>query len=491
MKGNNLLKSNVNLFLTTVLLTSLIFIIGSSCSAAETTKIGVVPSTESVFVGDEFNLTIYIDPTEEIGGWLLDLSFTPGMINANNVTAGSYWTTFFDEGNVSNDLGMITGMQTWSKGPYPIVNHTACVVNFTALELGVCTINIERAQATDTLFGIIAVSTYNATIIIIGEDTPANDGDGDGGIPPMANASASEKIGYIGTPVSFDSSLSSDSDGTIDLYEWDWNDDGIYDHNSTSATATHTFDEVGNYSVTLRVTDNLGATDTDTIVVVISKPNIPPTKPTIDGPQEGTKGTEYSYSFRSTDADNDTIKYIVTWGDGETTTTDFLPNGTATIQNHSWISAGKYILAVQADDNETVSSTTQTTILIDAHLVEDIGYLIDDDADETYDSFHNDASGQETDVGKQDDGTYLIDSDGDGEWDYVYDIETDTLTEYSEPTPEPDNTALIVLAIIVILFLIILGYLVKRSNDKKKAQKKAAEKKSQPKKKTTSKKSKK
>jgi len=118
--------------------------------------------------------------------------------------------------------------------------------------------------------------------------------------------------------------------------------------------------------------------------------------------------------------------------------------------------------------------------------------MTDDDTDGTYDSFHNDTSGQKTDVEKQDDGTYLLDDDGDDSWDWIYDIETDTLTEYSgEPTSEPDNTALIVLAIIVILFLIILGYLVKRSNDIKKAQKKAAEKKSQPENKTTSKKSKK
>ena len=119
------------------------------------------------------------------------------------------------------------------------------------------------------------------------------------------------------------------------------------------------------------VLDKSESEDNDDDDLVI---NIPPTEPTIDGPQEGTKGTEYSYSFRSTDPNNDAIKYIVNWGDGEITTTDFLPNGTATILIYSWISAGNYILSVQADDNKTVSSTTQTTILIDAHLV-DAGIL--------------------------------------------------------------------------------------------------------------------
>ncbi|MCK5258465.1 MAG: PKD domain-containing protein, partial [Thermoplasmatales archaeon] len=322
------------------------------------------------------------------------------------------------------------------------------------------------------------------------------DGDGDGGYtpsnqPPVADASESQTFGYVDESIDFNGSKSDDPDGTVDLYEWDWDNDGVYDYNSTSNTTTHVFNVADAYSVTLRVTDNEGATDKDTIEVVISKANVPPTKPTIEGTSEGTKDIDYTYNFQSVDLDNDTIQYFINWGDGEVTETEFLPNGTASMQNHSWMSAGKYTLNVYAFDNETVSATNQTTILIDVHLVDGIGYLIDDDADGTYDSFHNDTSGQETDVEKQDDGTYLLDDDGDDSWDWIYDIETDTLTAYSEPTSEPDNTALIVLAIIAIFFLIILGYLVKRSNDKKKAQKKAAEKKSQPKKKTTSKKSKK
>jgi len=314
---------------------------------------------------------------------------------------------------------------------------------------------------------------------------------GGGNEPPIADASESQTFGYVLEPIDFDGSKSDDPDGTIDLYEWDFENDGIYDYNSTSSTETHIFNEVGTYSVKLRVTDNEGSTDTDTIEVIISKPNVPPTKPTIEGISEGAKDTDYNYTFQSTDLDNDTIQYLINWGDGEVTETEFTPNGTSSMQNHSWMSAGKYTLNVYAFDNETVSATNQTTILIDAHLVGGIGYLIDNDGDGTYDSFHNDTSGQETDVEKQDDGTYLLDDDGDDSWDWVYDIETDTLSEYVEPTPESDNTALIVLAIIVILFLIILGYLVKRSNDKKKAQKKAAEKKSQSKKKNTGKKSKK
>ena len=126
--------------------------------------------------------------------------------------------------------------------------------------------------------------------------------------------------------------------------------------------------------------------DDDDLVI-----NIPPTKPTMDGPSEGTKDTDYTYVIQSIDPDNDKIQYIINWGDGETTETEFLPNGTASMQIHSWMSAGKYTISVKASDNQTVSGTTKYTVLIDVHLVDEIGYLIDDDADGTYDSFHNDA----------------------------------------------------------------------------------------------------
>jgi len=219
-------------------------------------------------------------------------------------------------------------------------------------------------------------------------------------VTEMATAMVAVVFGYVNESIDFNGSKSDDPDGTIDLYEWDWDNDGVYDYNSTSSTTKHVFNVAGTYSVTLRVTDNEGSTDKDTIEVVISKANIPPTKPTIEGTSEGTKDIDYTYNFQSVDLDNDTIQYFINWGDGEVTETEFLPNGTASTQIHSWMSGGKYTLNVYAFDNETVSATNQTTILIDVHLVDGIGYLIDDDADGTYDSFHNDTSGQETDVGR-------------------------------------------------------------------------------------------
>ncbi len=71
--------------------------------------------------------------------------------------------------------------------------------------------------------------------------------------------------------VTFDGSGSTD-DGSISAYQWDFGDGSPI---ATDATVTHTFDTVGEYIVTLQVTDDLGVvntnTDTNTIRIFVEE----------------------------------------------------------------------------------------------------------------------------------------------------------------------------------------------------------------------------
>ncbi|MDP5273144.1 PKD domain-containing protein [Chengkuizengella axinellae] len=100
-----------------------------------------------------------------------------------------------------------------------------------------------------------------------GEDTTPP-----GNISPVAVATASLTTVNVGETVSFDGSGSSDNDGTIASYEWNF-DDGS--NPSTRQNPTHSFSAQGVYTVTLTVTDDQGATDTDTIVITVGD-NPPP-----------------------------------------------------------------------------------------------------------------------------------------------------------------------------------------------------------------------
>jgi uncharacterized repeat protein (TIGR02543 family) len=274
--------------------------------------------------------------------------------------------------------------------------------------------------------------------------------------------------GFINEEITFDGSGSTDDAGIITNYTWDFGDSAT----GYGVNPMHVYSTYGEYTVILTVTDDDGATDTDETTALISQPNRPPTTPIVDGITDGTKNTKYTYTSVSTDPDNDTIQYTFDWDDGETNTSEFLANGTATIQIHKWTSAGKYTITVEAYDNETYSGTASHIVLIDAHIVDDIGYITDDDADGVYDTFHN--TDLETGLGRDED-NYLIDNNGDGEWDYVYNPDTEKLMIYEiEPTPEKEEeekeeyAGIIILAIIMILLIIVFSVLIGRKKGKKK-----------------------
>jgi hypothetical protein len=85
--------------------------------------------------------------------------------------------------------------------------------------------------------------------------------DADGNHLPLADFSWTPQTPNPNQQITFDASASYDSDGIITGYEWDWNNDDIYDETHSSPATTHSWERVGSYPVTLRVTDENGATD--------------------------------------------------------------------------------------------------------------------------------------------------------------------------------------------------------------------------------------
>ena len=83
--------------------------------------------------------------------------------------------------------------------------------------------------------------------------------------PPVAAFSGS----CIQLVCSVDAGTSSDPDGTIDGYTWDWGDGAT----SSTATASHAFGTAGAKNVTLMVTDNLGRTGSVSKTLTASSPS--------------------------------------------------------------------------------------------------------------------------------------------------------------------------------------------------------------------------
>ncbi len=95
--------------------------------------------------------------------------------------------------------------------------------------------------------------------------------------PPIANANGpyADVIEYIAVPITFDGTGSYDPDGTIVSYDWDLDDDGEFD-DAVGAMPTVTFTAPYSGNISLKVTDNNGATDTDTTTLTITKYSPPP-----------------------------------------------------------------------------------------------------------------------------------------------------------------------------------------------------------------------
>ncbi len=94
--------------------------------------------------------------------------------------------------------------------------------------------------------------------------------------PPVADFSWAPSTPKVNQTITFDASASNDSDGSLTVYEWDWNNDGTYEDTHTTPTASHSWAQAGNYSVMVRVTDNDGATNIKTISIPIGSENQSP-----------------------------------------------------------------------------------------------------------------------------------------------------------------------------------------------------------------------
>jgi hypothetical protein len=110
-------------------------------------------------------------------------------------------------------------------------------------------------------FGGGGGDVVNVTVINTTSDTPSN-------ADPSASFTASPDPANTGETISLDASGSSDSDGTISSYDWDTDDDGNYD-DATGSSASVSYPSSGDKTISLRVTDNGGATDTTSQTVTV------------------------------------------------------------------------------------------------------------------------------------------------------------------------------------------------------------------------------
>ncbi len=113
----------------------------------------------------------------------------------------------------------------------------------------------------------------------------------------------------------FDGSASSDSDGTITSYAWDFGDGAT----GSGVNASHAYTATGSYDVALTVTDNQNGSNTFTKKVNVTVPavNQPPTADFSFSCEERVCSFDGS---TSADPDGTISTYAWVFGDGSTAT---------------------------------------------------------------------------------------------------------------------------------------------------------------------------
>ncbi len=140
-------------------------------------------------------------------------------------------------------------------------------------------------------------------------------------------------------------------EGTPFEYAWDFGDETT----STVASPTHSFDEAGEYTVEVTVTDAQGATDTATIEISVG--NEAPTLTGVEAdPAAGNTGDPITFTALGyDDEDGDAAaEYRWDFGDGSTQTTD---DNTVT---HTYGAPGDYTVTVRVEDSRGALSEPET-----------------------------------------------------------------------------------------------------------------------------------
>ena len=178
-------------------------------------------------------------------------------------------------------------------------------------------------------------------------------------LPPVADFEISPVSPVAGQLVLFNGLLSSDADGAISAYEWDFNGDGVVD--STDAFAEYVFPSAGTYNVALTVTDDSGNSDTfirailvDTASSAAPPPSSfqPPVADFTYMPSQPAAGELVLFNGTSSwDFDGEIVAY--SWdfnGDGQ-------PDATTATAEHIFPQPGTMVVSLTVTDNSGASDT--------------------------------------------------------------------------------------------------------------------------------------
>jgi len=177
---------------------------------------------------------------------------------------------------------------------------------------------------------------------------------------PTAVFGVSPSSPRVDDPVFFNAEESTDSDGEIVSYSWQFGDGTSF--TSTSPLAEHVYLAAETYTVTLTVTDDDDATGIVTQDVTVVG-NTPPTAVLAASPNPASVGQLIGFDATgSSDDDGEIVRYIYDYGDG------IIEEGGPLIR-HAYNRDGTYEVFLTVIDNEGGEGSVQLEVVVDENEV--------------------------------------------------------------------------------------------------------------------------
>ncbi len=192
-----------------------------------------------------------------------------------------------------------------------------------------------------------------------------------------------------GDELFFDASDSSDSDGSISEYSWNFGDGSSLE---TDESVSHAFSTAGSYTVELIVTDNDGAEDSASVIMTIISPAVLNTAPVADIQTSSTTvktGTSLEFDGSgSYDSDGSISSYSWDFGDGNT-------SSLGPLVSHVYSSAGSYTAVLTVEDDDGYTDDFEIEITVVDNLLPSASFTTSDCSVQIGDAINLDASASE------------------------------------------------------------------------------------------------
>lgn len=195
-------------------------------------------------------------------------------------------------------------------------------------------------------------------VLLVVTDNDGNSGSSDQTVPvgnnekPVAQFAYSPQSPRVDETVNFDASQSYDPDGSIVSFEWNYGDGST----GSGSSVSHKFSQKGEYTVSLKVTDNSGNTDTASTEIQVTGGQEPTAKFVFSPAQPVTGEPVYFNATESADPDGSIVSWQWDFGDGS--------SGSGEKTTHTYTEEGTYTVLLTVTDNDGNEDSYQANVTV-------------------------------------------------------------------------------------------------------------------------------